>query len=371
MNRTISAGPDPRIVIESAGGDLSIVGWEGEDILIKGDEDEIRFDQNGDLVTVSSADDLSLRIPRNARLRVDNVGGDMSLRGVFGGVELMNVGGDLSVREVGTIAIDNVQSDFSLRGARGNVSVKNVAGDASVRDVEGHVSLSVGDDLVLRNVMNGNISANVGEDVMLYLAPDAGQAVSVTAGDDILLVMAPQSNATVSMSADEIDVDWPGVENVEDQTAYVLTVGNGSAVVSLNAGSDIRVTSESGAGESADEHGNFAGMMFDWSSFGDQLNERISRRVEEATRRAEEASRRAAQQAERAARRAEARVRGRAKVGRWNWNIEPGSFPPPPPPPQRDPVSEEERVAILKMLAEKKITADEADALLAALEGGS
>lgn len=371
MNRTISAGPDPRIVIESAGGDLSVVGWEGEDILIKGDEEEIRYTQNGDLVTVSSTDDLSLRIPRNARLRIDSVAGDMSLRGVFGGIEMKNVEGDLSIRDAGAIAIDNVQSDFSLRGARGNVSVKNVAGDASVRDVDGNVSLSVGDDLVLRNVTNGNISANVGEDVMLYLAPDAGQAVSVTAGDDILLVMAPQSNATVTMSADEIDVDWPGVENVEDQTAYVLTVGNGSAVVSLNAGSDIRVTSESGAGESADEHGNFAGMMFDWSSFGDQLNERISRRVEEATRRAEEASRRAAQQAERAARRAEARVRGRAKVGRWNWNIEPGSFPPPPPPPQRDPVSEEERVAILKMLAEKKITADEADALLAALEGGS
>jgi hypothetical protein len=105
-------------------------------------------------------------------------------------------------------------------------------------------------------------------------------------------------------------------------------------------------------------------MMFDWSNFGDQLNERISRRVEEATRRA-------AQQAERAARRAEAKVRGRARVGRWNWNIEPGSFTPPPPPPVREPVSEVERVTILKMLAEKKITAEDADKLLAALEGGS
>lgn len=363
-NRTISAGPNPRIVIESAGGDLSIVGWEGEDILIKGDEDEIRFSQDGSLVTVSSSDDLSLRIPRNAKLRLETVEGDMSLRGVFGEIELKDVKGDLSIRDVGTISIDSVQSDFSLRGARGNVAVKNVSGDASLRDVDGNVSLSVGDDLVLRNVTNGNISANVGEDVMLYLAPDGSQAVSVTAGDDILLVLAPQSNATLSLSADDIEIDWPGIDNVEDQTSYVLTVGNGSAVISLNAGSDIRVTSESSAGESADEHGNFAGMMFDWSNFGDQLNERISRRVEEATRRA-------AQQAERAARRAEAKVRGRARVGRWEWNVEPGSFTPPPPPQQREPVSEEERVAILKMLAEKKITAAEADALLAALEGGS
>ncbi len=34
------------------------------------------------------------------------------------------------------------------------------------------------------------------------------------------------------------------------------------------------------------------------------------------------------------------------------------------------PVSDEERLAILKMLQEKKITSEEADKLLAALEGG-
>ena len=33
-------------------------------------------------------------------------------------------------------------------------------------------------------------------------------------------------------------------------------------------------------------------------------------------------------------------------------------------------VSDQERMSILKMLAEKKITSDEADKLLAALEGG-
>jgi hypothetical protein len=38
--------------------------------------------------------------------------------------------------------------------------------------------------------------------------------------------------------------------------------------------------------------------------------------------------------------------------------------------PKSDPVSEEERLAILKMLQEKKITAEQAEQLLQALEGG-
>jgi hypothetical protein len=38
--------------------------------------------------------------------------------------------------------------------------------------------------------------------------------------------------------------------------------------------------------------------------------------------------------------------------------------------PKSEPVSEEERMAILKMLQEKKITAEQAEQLLQALEGG-
>ncbi|HMB24720.1 MAG: SHOCT-like domain-containing protein, partial [Chloroflexota bacterium] len=75
-----------------------------------------------------------------------------------------------------------------------------------------------------------------------------------------------------------------------------------------------------------------------------------------------EAARRAGRHAERQAR----RWRGNVKVGRWNWDINPKGVPTPP----SEPVAEEERMAILKMLAEKKITAAQAEQLLNALEGG-
>ena len=59
------------------------------------------------------------------------------------------------------------------------------------------------------------------------------------------------------------------------------------------------------------------------------------------------------------------------KTGRGNWDFGPGAerVPTPPGPPS-EPVAEEERLAVLKMLAEKKITAEQAEQLLAALEGG-
>jgi hypothetical protein len=366
MSKTISAGRTPKIKLEAIGGDLSLVGWEGDDILLKADDEEMRVSQDGDQVTVSCDDDLSLRVPKGASIFISNIGGDASIRGVLGGIELKEIGGDLSIRDVDSVAIDTIRSDFSLRGAKGHLSVKNANSDVSIREVEGNVTLdSVADDLALRDV-RGNVKANVAEDVVLYLNPQAGNTYAVTAGDDILLVMPPKANATLTLNADQIDVDWQGVEDDEDAASRVITLGDGSAIVTLSAGGDIRVSNRSDAGESAEDFGNFAGMGMDWSGFG----ERISRRVEQATERAQRKIEAAARRIEHKTRDAERRGRrgkGALEIGRWGWDFSMKGVPMPPKPP----VSEEERIAILKMLQEKKITAEEAEKLLSALEGGS
>ena len=366
MSKTISAGLAPKIIIESIGGDLSLVGWEGDDILLKADDDVMHVSQDDDQVNLSCSDDLSLRVPKAASIFIKNIGGDASIRGVMGGIELKEVGGDLSIRDVDSVSIDTVHADFSLRGAKGHLSIKSANSDVSIRDVDGNVSLdTVADDLALRDV-RGNVNANIAEDVVMYLNPQAGNAYSVTAGDDILLVMPPKANAILTLNADQIDVDWKGVEKDEDATGRVITLGDGSATMTLNAGGDIRVSNKADAGESAEDFGNFAGIGLDWSGFG----ERISRHVAEATQRAQRKVEEAARRIENKTREAERlsrRGKGGLVMGPWNWDFSPKGVPMPP----KSQASDEERMVILKMLQEKKITSEEAEKLLTTLEGGS
>ena len=370
MSKVISAGKSPRIKIDAIDGDLSVVGWEGEDVLIKADEDELTVKQNGEEVLLSSTDDISLRIPKDSTLWIQRVGGDAALRGVMGNVEIKEIDNDLSIREVGFLSIDMIQSDFSLRGAKGNVSVKSVGGDVSIRDVEGNVTLdSVADDLALRGA-RGDIKVNVREDVVVYLEPKPDGVYSIVAGDDILLVLPTHANATLNLHGDQIDVDWPGIKNDEDVTERGIVLGEGSAKITLNAGGDIRVTNDVDAGNSAEDFGNFAGMNFDWSGFGERISRQVERGVGQAARRAERLASEAARRAERHAERQTRRWKGNVKVGRWNWDFGPGQdHPPTPPVPPSEPVAEAERMAVLKMLAEKKITAEQAEQLLSALEG--
>lgn len=365
MSRMISAGKSPKIKIDTIGGDLSVVGWDG-DILVKGDEDEVQLTQDGEEISLSCAGDLALRVPKGASFDFGNIGGDASIRGVQGSIDLQNIGGDLSIRDAGPVTIGSVAADFSMRNGKGDVHVRNAGADVSIRDVEGRITLdAVGDDLALRGA-RGDVKVNVGADVIVYLDPRTDGEYSVVAGDDILLVIPPDANATLTMQGDRIDVDLPGVESDEDATERVVVVGDGSAKISLSAGGDVRVSNRQDAGEYAEEFGNFAGMNFDWSGFGEQ----ISKRVEEATRRASKRVEEAARRAERTAERHARRGRVGLEIGRWNWDFKGGPKPPTPPTPPAEPVSDDERMAILKMLAEKKITAEQAEQLLSALEGG-
>ncbi|MCK6540699.1 MAG: hypothetical protein L6Q26_11650, partial [Anaerolineales bacterium] len=301
MSRMISAGKTPKITVDVVGGDLSVVGWDG-DILIKGDEDEVRFTQADELVSLSCGGDLALRVPKGAAFEFASIGGDASIRGVQGNIDLGEIGGDLSIRDAGSLTIGAIGADFSLRNAKGDIHVRNAGGDVSIRDVEGNIAIdSVGNDLALRGA-KGDVKVNVGEDVIVYLDPRVDGEYSVTAGDDILLVIPPEANVTLVMQGDRIDVDLPGVDPDEDATERVVVLGNGSAKISLSAGGDVRVSSREDAGEFAEEFGNFAGINFDWSGFGDRISRQVEEATRRATKRAEEAVRRAERHAARHAR---------------------------------------------------------------------
>jgi hypothetical protein len=361
----ITTGASPKIFADSIGGDVSVVGWDGNEILVKADDDEIILEQDGDEIHFTCNDDVSLRIPKAATLSFASISGDAAIRGVSGDIEIAAIDGDLSMRDVGTVAISSIASDFSLRGARGNLYIQSANGDVSIRDVEGNITIdSVADDLALRGA-RGNIKVNVGEDVVVYLEPrDDGQYL-VTAGDDILLVLPTTANATVTMQGDEINVAWPGTKNDSEATQRTVVLGSGSAKITLSAGGDIRLTNQANAAESADEFGNFAALNFDWSGFGERISRQVQAATARATKNAEEAARRAERHAERHARRW-----GRTPPpGNWS-DFGPRGMPTPPTMPKSDPVTEEERMAILKMLQEKKITAEQAEQLLQALEGG-
>ena len=381
MSVTFKLGAEPKIKIDLVEGDLRLVGWENEDVLVKAaDEEGLTSQQDeGNNLILSCKDDLSLNVPKDAEVTIIKVNGDLSIRGLTGTLDLDFVNGDVAIRDAGQVSIGTIESDFSLRAAKGDVHVKHVGGDASLRGVDGSIKLdSVSDDLAIRGV-GGSLQVDVDDDVVVHLDPKPDQEYSVVAGDDIMLVLPEGANATLNLSGDSIAMNFPNVE-LDDSTSQVVTLGDGTAKINLNAGSRVLVSTAGGAAKSADEFGAFTGLMFDlgdwgrdfgehWGAWGQDFGERISHKAQEsaerAARKAEAAARRMERRAEQKARRAHKAAR---KGTKFSWTIDTNKFPPAPKP--MEPVSDEERMTILNMLAEKKITSEQAEELLNALEGG-
>jgi hypothetical protein len=365
-----------KVVLVSAPGDLRVIGWERDDVYAKTDGDLLEVEMGADEVTVACDGDLLLSIPRRIALEVGAVSGDADVRELPGGVALGTIEGDLSLRlvgpatvgtvmgdmearESGPLTIGTVQSDLSVRGGKGDLSAKSIHGDVSLHDMQGNVNLeSVTDDLYVRGA-SGNLFARVEDDAVMYLQPTEGRTIDVVAEGDILLHLSARASAALTLSAgeaDDIRVEMPGVPKRDGSNPRNLVLGNSGAAINLKAEGDVMVTSRESDWESAAEF-DFGGS---WP-LPDNFSERINRRVQDATRRS-------SQRVEAAARRMEEKLR--KQHGRsFSFNWSPGHGVPMPPTPPSEPVSDEERMTILRMLQEKRITSEDAEKLLSALEG--
>ncbi len=409
--QTITVGPAPEVALQAIPGDLRVAGWERAEIMAKTDGDMLNITADGERISVSCDENLILYLPRQASLQIENVAGDACLQAMSGAVNLGPVAGDLSLndtgaatlgtiagdaslRNIGSLSAEQISGDFVLRGGRGDCAIAAIGGDASFRDVEGAVTVeNIGSDLFLRNA-RGGVVATTGADATLYLEPLPGKEYHITAGDDLLLRLPLDADVELNLTAgapESIHVDFPGLELDEESPIQIITLGSGAARMFLMAGDELIVTSKAEKWDSAADFGVGMGDTSEWgipgippippipADLSERINSRVQAAMERAQARSEAASRRAEVKIAAAMRRAEAKARaaearahrphGRGFEGRVVIRgAEVFRFSGQKPPERGEPVSDEERLTILKMLQEKKISLDEAEKLLAALE---
>jgi len=331
--KTLECGNAPAIKIEIHG-DARIEGWEKNEIRAEGDA-QIELTPAGDAINLTCNGDCEVMVPRGAAVAVMAIGGDARVRDITGSVALGAVGGDCSIKRVTMLDIQTVGGDADLSCER-----------------------------------LGAVRLNAGGDAKLGIKTGPLQPFTLQAGGDIECKLPPVANARVSIT------DGAG--------SRALVLGDGSVAVALACGGDAHL-----AGENASRGARGADFNFDFGkefaqgfgpNFGKDFGKRISEQLEVKMRQqAEKMAQKATRHAERAAHRAEAQAERMARhAERKSWRgfgfgVSLGDDTPAPQSATSyatepgETVSDEERMTILRMLADKKITAEQADQLLNAL----
>ena len=336
--------------------------------------------------------------------------GPTTIQTVRGNLTIKNVGGDLKVGTVdGNLTARDVQGDFSVSEVvRGNLTLKDVSGNASAK-ADGNVTLSLDPapgetyDFFARGDVLCNLPADASAAVHIehhgkvtvslpgVELPEAeDQPVDFTLGDgDATLKLSADGNVFVGSQGS----GWDAMGNLDfDFGETFKDIGSNFENIGQNISDQItqQIEAQMGMIESQIET-QLSGLHERLGAMGmsteqqervaeraREASERASERVQEKMRRAQEkldrkiaeAQRRAEQRAREAERRAHIHERHAGAREHRGWRFDwPSPGTPGAPVPPSDPVSDDERMVILRMLEEKKITSEQAEQLLSALEG--
>lgn len=416
QKQTISTSPAPEVIIEQVDGSLSVQGWDEPHVVVRYHPDDLVLEEREDVIRLSCHGECDLRVPEGASVKVENVQGSARFKSLEDELAIEEVHGSLSLRNVAAVQIGSVHGELTARYLTGDLQVGRVHGNASVRQVQGACELEqVGGNADLRNIET-DIQVEASGNLRLRLAELMGTHYQLKAAGNINVRIPEGVSLHLSLTSlgRNIKVKLPEGPQAIPEQEYELTLDDGEIKMDVQAGGNLYLICEGGWDET-----ELDDLDLDSLDFSSELSQKIAQQIEaqiqsqvetmtreinaqvaqiseqvaraglspEETERFMEQARQASQREteraqekilkskeklerklEAARRKQEIKAQAaqrRARVhSKRSWGYE-----PPAPPAPSDPVSEEEHLMILNMLEQKKISLEEAEQLLAALEG--
>ncbi len=356
--QVVDCGPEPHVVVELIEGDLMVEGVAGERLAARSrGHGNVSVTQEGEGWVIRGDRDCRVTLPRASHLVITEVRGDLSLRGIDPAVEIDRVGGGAVLEDLGGVDAGSVGGDVRAERLRGGFSLRHGGGDGRLADLPGPIAVSFGGDLVARGVVSP-LTAEVGGDgvVDIELGPEGG--IELKAGGDITCRLGGTPSAQVSILAGgSRQVHLPAHLAPDGSGRWIL--GKGGPSIDLRAGSDVWLGGDQtppGSGDpddigvrvAASVGKTLAEMEASLSAVGAimetlpeaEISSKVQRLVERSMRR---------------------RLRHQ-KARRTPVPAQPGAVSAVPP------VQDEEKLKILRMVEDGKLSVEDAEKLFEALE---
>jgi hypothetical protein len=279
--------------------------------------------------------------------------------------------------------IDRTGGSLVVSNVNGQVRSDKVGGSLYATQINGELSVDkVGGDIEVDTPVHP-MNLRAGGDIRINFLQGVPGEMHLNAGGDVELHIPQGSGANLVVSCDELHLELQSGEKSFDDVGsdYRCTIGTGGPEVWIKAGGDVYITDskpldlevEEMVAESNEDFGNWD---FNFGSF-EEFGKMAEKFAEQAARFGEHIGNRAGRMGERIGERVARKMERR--FGNMDFFNEHESFhvPHSPMPPQgpdavgveKEPISDEEYQLILGMLQEKKISVEEANALLKSLGG--
>lgn len=348
--------------------------WDRDDVEVRYlDSDLADFEQIDQTVLLSGQINCLISSPKDVTIIVEHVGGNCEILGDFANMTIENVGGNLGIESIDNGLIEKVGGNLRIGAANGSLIIEKVGGNLHIANKSSALQIErVGGNLYASGKF-GAMDSSVGGNIKIFVTEIEPASLTFSAGGNISLSYHSEPNFHIIAKAGANYRIETQNEKINGHTGRVDHVfGNGSAQWTLKAGGNLHIFPTESADlpafsfeASDDSHWDeIANRRFDFGSAAfDKLNyldEEISEKIMRKKAKAEDRIQKAMEKLNR-----KLDWENTSFTGvNWSTNdVEKKAAKSP-----SEPVTEEERMIILRMLQDKKITAEEAEKLLDALD---
>ena len=208
---------------------------------------------------------------------MQEVGGTLRVRRLGADLAVQSVGGGLTARSVaGSLTGERVGGSLRAQGVGGGLSVQTVGGNVRVRDLGCCLALKRAGGNLRVSILGGGMEVErVSGNVHLEGPLVPGQSYRAEAGGNVALHLPIATSARLDLRAQgRIRADLPLTVQSQDQNHLVGVLGEGAAQVILTARGNVQLGQWSGAEVEATE----------WVEELEGLAQEIERQVDETLR---------------------------------------------------------------------------------------
>ena len=258
LDTTVALGRSGTVDLQTFTGDITIVSWDRDEVKIHArSRGNVRFESSSSRVALvenpyrhegyDDDDDnygdehglgFTISMPKNARLLVRTLSGDVKLRDVAD-VEAHSVSGDLDAMNIASHAVlETVSGDLTAIKIGGGLRANTVSGDMKARQITGEVNAqSVSGDIVLEDVTSSYVRGETVSGQMQFsgpVDPKGRYEFHSHSGDVDLDLTGGGGNATLEVETYSGDLDagcaltmQPGTRGERMGKRGTFTMGNG------------------------------------------------------------------------------------------------------------------------------------------------
>lgn len=241
----ISVEPDVTIVVK-AHGNLDVQGWEHPEVGIVTDINVQKIRHENKLLRMLFVEDCELSIPQDGRLIIERVSGNARLRNLTNQLTINKVQGSLAIQNAKTVTISRVSDNCILENIEGAIEIGKVGENLKGKNLRSSIKTERISGSIQLNSVGGKLDLRSEEHIEVGLTEQNHETINLRSSDNVLLHLPINPNASLQIksSGEYIVVDVGENQKKIHENRCEIRLGDGSQKISIDSGNRVRVTGE-------------------------------------------------------------------------------------------------------------------------------